>query len=860
MKPLPDYIDLVRRPSRYIGHEIGSVRKPENEVDTRVALVFPDVYEIGISNLGLRILYHVLNRTKGVQAERVYSPWVDLEEVLVNKKLPLLSIENNKPLREFDIIGITLQYEMSYTNILNILKLSFIPIKSGERDEDMPLVIAGGPCAFNPEPLAQFFDAFVIGDGEEVFLEIVEVYRGWRNFSSKKLELLKALSEIEGVYVPYFFKVSHHSDGRISDIKNVNVAGKDSVYKRTVKSLVKEDFPCRTIIPYIEAVHDRVNIEIARGCLNGCRFCQAGIIYRPLRERDPDEIKELIKLSIRNSGYNEVSLTSLNAGDYSGIGDLVPELMDYFEPNRISLSLPSLRPDTLRQTLASQIKRFRKTGFTIAPEAGSQSLRNVINKQISEDEILKAAETVFKEGWGALKLYFMIGLPTEKTEDIKEMISLIKKIKKLAAKSTGKFKRISVSISPFVPKSHTPFQWVSQEGLERLNDKIRWINENIRDQKIDIEWHDPRLSFLEAVLARGDRKLGGVLEKALDSGCKFDGWREHFDFQKWMKAFDETGIDPYFYSTRARELDEVFPWEHIKPGVSMDFLRNEYSRALQGIITPDCRKSGCTNCGLADKGCDYKTEKSYVAQSISSEKEEIRVESEDLSVKFRIKFQKTEIAKYLSHLEFQNVLIRALSRARIPVAYSRGFHPHPLLSFSVPLSVGFEGFEEYLDIQLEKEIGTEDFCSRVNKELPLGIRFLDARKLLPGSRSLMKVISSFEYEISAPHDIFSENGNKEKWAVIGDLMKVKSDSLSVEEPLVLSQTLQEAKVADYVKFIKKINIEEEGNKLVKIKYETKLIDGKMVKPKDIMKEIFDIDSNVYDKIKIKRTRVILDQE
>jgi len=850
MNSLPDYIDLVQRPSRYIGHEIGAIIKPPEEVDTRVALVFPDTYEIGISNLGLRILYHILNRVKGVQAERVYSPWVDLEEIMVKRNLPIVSMESNRPLKEFDIIGITLQYEMSYSNILNILKLSSIPLRSDEREEDMPLIIAGGPCAFNPEPLAQFFDAFVIGDGEEVVVEIVEVYRNWKKAVSKKLELLKALSTIEGVYVPYFFEVSYHSDGKIKNIKNVNIKGKDFVKKRTVKCLTIEDFPINPIIPYIEAVHDRVNIEVARGCLNGCRFCQAGVIYRPLRERNPDEVKELINLSIKNSGYKEVSLTSLNIGDYSGIETLVPQVMDFFEAKKISLSLPSLKPNSLHQDIASQIKRFRKTGFTIAPEAGSQRLRDVINKQLSEEEVLRAAEIVFKEGWGSLKLYFMIGFPTEGIEDIKEMVNLIKKIKKLSVKATGRFKKLSVSISPFVPKSHTPFQWVAQEILEGLNEKIRVIRENLKDRRIDIEWHNPYLSFLEACIARGDRKLGNVFEKALDCGCRFDGWGEHFNFMKWMRAFGEAGIDPNFYSTRNREEDEIFPWEHIRSGVRRDFLKREFMKALEGKITIDCRGGVCNSCGLESDRCSPASQVFHGDYTGRRERVLEKNRGENISkktpFKFRIKFQKKGLSKYLSHLEFQNVLLRSLSRADIPVAYSKGFHPHPLISFSIPLPVGYEGLEEYFDIQLESEMNTEDFCQRVNEELPLGIKFLNAYKLQPEEKSLTKIISSLEYEIIGPKVIFFKNSDQ------------KENIVDVN--LVRGHRVYGMEDRDLKKFIKWIEIKENDGKLVKINYEIGFIDGYLIKPKDILKKVFGIDYAIQNEFAIIRKRVIIEEK
>ncbi|OGL41740.1 MAG: hypothetical protein A2043_06220 [Candidatus Schekmanbacteria bacterium GWA2_38_9] len=836
MKLPDDYLSIVQKPSRYIGNEIGSVRKNPEEVDLFFALVFPDVYEIGISNLGLRILYHILNRMKGVQAERVYSPWIDLEEILVKEKIPLTSIESKKPLKEFDIVGITLQYEMSYTNILNILRLGSIPLKSEEREEGMPLVIGGGPCAFNPEPLSQFFDAFVIGDGEDVIIEIVEVYRRWKVSKAKKNDLLKFLSEVEGVYVPRFFDVLYRDDRRIKSISNVNLKGKDFVCKRAAESLEKNDFPVQPIIPYIEAVHDRVNIEIARGCLSGCRFCQAGIIYRPLRERKADEIKELIKLSLKNSGYKEVSLTSLNTGEYSGIDLLIPQLMDYFTANKVSLSLPSLRPDSLNQIIASEIKRFKKTGFTIAPEAGSQRLRDVINKQITEDEILRAAEIVFKEGWGALKLYFMIGLPTEKMEDIEEIINLVRKIRKLSFKSTGRFKRLSVSISPFVPKSHTPFQWASQHPHDEMNEKIRFITGSVRDRRIDFEWHNPQLSFLEATIARGDRRVGDIIERAFNKGCRFDGWSEQFDFNKWMEAFSEGGINPAFYSTRKREIDEIFPWEHIHTGVSRKFLEEEYIKATQEVITRSCREKGCNFCGLETRGCHPlpgNSKYSCVLKEESTDGKE-SVETDDAvktRTRFRVKFSKTGLSKYLSHLEFQNLLIRSLSRADIPVAYSKGFHPHPAFSFSFPLPVGCEGLEEYFDIEAECAIEPETFCMRINEQLPLGIKFLEAHLLKQGDKSLMKAISSFEYEIDVPKKLINANDEQKKW----------------------NDEIKDGELKELIKWIQ-VKEEEES---VKIKYEAKMTDNNFLKPKEVLMRFSGLNCDDFKKFNLKRTRIIL---
>ena len=601
-------LPIVTKPTRYLGDEFNSIHKDWKEVDVHIAFAFPDVYEVGMSHLGTKILYHIANSRPDTLMERVFAPWVDMEEKLRERKIPLFSLESYRPLKEFDILAFTLQYEMSFTNIINMLDLAQIPLHSRDRDLNSPLVIAGGPCAFNPEPLADFIDLFVLGEGEEVLHEVIDAYKQWRHLS--KIELLKKMANIPGIYVPLFYDVKYDSAGRILSITAAEGVP-DKVTKRIVRDLDQAEFPTAPIVPYMDIVHNRIMLEVLRGCTRGCRFCQAGVLYRPVREKSPETLAKQADELVKNTGYDDISLSSLSTSDYSCVQQVLSELLAKYQDKKISISLPSLRVDSFSVDLAKEVQKVRRTSLTFAPEAGSQRLRDVINKGVTEENLMAATGAAFSAGWTVIKLYFMIGLPTETDEDLLEMADLAKKVLQLGLSKTNKPGRvkITVSASSFVPKAHTPFQWEPQATIEELKAKQSLLKSKFRDRRINFNWHDADLSFIEAVFARGDRRLADALVKAWELGCKFDGWTEHFHFHQWMQAFEECGLNPEEYANRKFDYEEVLPWDHINSGVSKEYLLKEHERAVAGEVTRDCRFDKCTLCGVCpelESGLDLK--------------------------------------------------------------------------------------------------------------------------------------------------------------------------------------------------------------------------------------------------------------
>lgn len=596
----------VTKPTRYTGGELNAVIKNPSDVMVRFGFCFADTYEIAMSHLGLKILYHTLNERADTYCERVFAPWTDMEDEMKKHGMKLFALETGDEVTHFDMMGFTLQYELCYSNVVNMLRLADIPVLAADRDESFPIICGGGPCAYNAEPVADIFDFFMMGEGEEIIHEVVDEYVKWKKSGKRnKRDYLEAIAEIEGVYVPSFYDVEYNDDNTVKSVTANNSHAKPRVRKRIMKDFSAAYTPETIIVPFGEVVHDRVMLEVMRGCLRGCRFCQAGYIYRPLRERKPERLLGIAENLLSCSGYDEISLSSLSTSDFSGLRELTDGLLDMTEEKKIGLSLPSLRIDNFSLELMEKVQKVRKTGITFAPEAGTQRLRDVINKNINEDDIIKSTDLLFRGGWTNVKLYFMIGLPTETMEDVRGIADLAQKVLDvyfaIDKEERAKNINITVSTSSFVPKPFTAFQWAKQDTRDMLIEKQNELKRAIKSKRIRYNWHDNKTSYLEGVFARGDRRLCKVIIKAVENGCKFDGWGEYFDFDTWLRAFDECGIDPDFYTARERDYEEVLPWEHIDIGVTKEFLMRENEKAKQAQTTPNCRQQ-CSGCGVKSFG------------------------------------------------------------------------------------------------------------------------------------------------------------------------------------------------------------------------------------------------------------------
>ncbi len=750
---LHSILKRVQKPGRYLGCEVHSVRKAVEDVDLRLALAFPDTYEIGFSHLGIQILYEQMNRRENVWAERVYAPWFDMEDELRSLHLPLFSLESKTPLSEFDAIGFTLQHELHASNVLNMLDLGGVPLRARDRSAEAPLVIGGGPLASNPEPYADFFDAFFLGEAEDAlddFLDVLLSLKKRPELSRK--ERLKRLAALPNLYVPSLYEARYGEDGSFLGTERPSPETPRPV-RAVVRDFDRAPYIRTPLVPTVEPVHDRFAVEIQRGCTRGCRFCQAGMIYRPSRQRKPETILELARNGLERTGQETLGLLSLSSGDYAFIRETADALFEEHQPEHISIQLPSLHVTSLNEALVNTLNRERKSGFTLAPEAGTERLRSVINKDYSEEDLFGGLEILFKNGWKHVKLYFMIGLPTETDEDVAAIIDLAKRIRYLGRRY-DRGVNITVAVSTFVPKPHTPFQWCEVLATEEIIRRQQWLKRELRASKITFKWHDVVSTQLEAAFSRGDRRLGNVIENAFRDGARFDSWTEKLDLNRWKAAFAKEGLDFDAYIHRPFDGESPLPWSHLDYRVTNDYLWNEYRQALSGARRKNCAVDRCDACGV----CDHQTVRREVfvpeaakgeaphLESAEPPRPRLRIQAGSCGLRvIRFQFEKRDFSAFLGHLDTMNQIARSFRRSAIRLRYSEGYHPKPKISFSQALPLGVESRTEFFDAEILDQSPISSLVGRLNRNLPHGMKIVDARQISQQSPSLSESIHESEY-------------------------------------------------------------------------------------------------------------------
>ncbi len=745
MKNLEEILKDVEKPGRYLGGEWNQIKKDPSSVQIKVALVFPDLYEVGMSYLGQKILYSLLNDNPKILAERVFAPWIDFEQKLRSEKIPLYSLENKIPLDEFDILGFSLLYELNYSNILTILDLARIPVFSSDRSLDHPLVMAGGPAAFNPEPVADVFDLFLIGDGEEAFLEILEKFGSLRKDSKDKSDLLKEMAKTSGVYVPSLYNTYLPDGAHLLAVKPEQDAPLN-ILKRVLYPFHEAHFPEKIVVPDIKVIFDRVSVEVARGCSQKCRFCQASSVYFPPRVKSPSYVLDTILNSLKLTGYDDTSLASLSISDYPYLGPIVDALMEKLAEKKISLSLPSLRPKGLSSDIAESIIKVRKTGFTLVPEAGTDRLRRVINKKMEDDDIREAAQIAFSQGWRLLKMYFMVGLPTEKDEDLEGIVNLIQEVVRIGQKILKSAPQINLSVSSFIPKPHTPFQWIKMEDEPSLREKYGFLKSRLkRYPSVRLKRHPLKNVILEAVFSRGDRKLNRVLHQSWRGGARFDSWNDLFRFQTWEKGFEQEHLDYHIYLSSIN-TDTRLPWDHIGTGVKKSYLLEELNKARKEEYTPSCLDDSCGTC----QGCVFPhlLERTFTEEVKIELSQEIPLGKElEEVVRYRVFYSKRQSARFISHIDLSNIIQRAFRRAGIRVVHTKGFHPKMSISYLPALPLGMEGRAECFEFKSRFLFKEDEFVSRMNSCLSSGIRILGLERREGIKSTLNKEIETFIYSV-----------------------------------------------------------------------------------------------------------------